>query len=89
MSKIDSRSRRDFVKTAAVAGGAATLGACASTSTESSTTATHRYTPSFYPKHNERTKGWMRFIWQKATTPDDWGYSEYMERPWGINIARG
>ena len=31
----------------------------------------------------------MRFIWDKATTADDWSYSEDIERPWGINIPRG
>ena len=31
----------------------------------------------------------MRFIWDKATTDDNWSYSEGIERPWGINIPRG
>ena len=93
MSQTNSRSRRNFLKGAAVVGGAASLGACTSSpsSVNSSPSAIARYesSPSFYPKHNERTKGWMRFIWQKATTADDWGYSEDIERPWGINLPRG
>jgi len=86
MSQSVSKSRRKFLKTAAVAGGAAGLGACASS--PSSSIATNEPAPSLYPKHNDRTKGWMRFIWQKATTLDDWGYRENIERPWGINIPR-
>lgn len=88
MPQTHSKSRRIFLKTTALAGGVASLGACATTPTPAGGV-TQKYTPSFYPKHNERTKGWMRFIWQKATTPDDWGYSEDIERPWGINIPRG
>jgi hypothetical protein len=86
MSQTNSRSRRNFLKGAAVVGGAASLGACTSSpsTVNSSPSAIARYesSPSFYPKHNERTKSWMRFIWQKATTADDWGYSEDIERPW-------
>jgi hypothetical protein len=25
-----------------------------------------------FPRLNERSRGWLRFIWDKATTPDDW-----------------
>lgn len=87
MSQSVSKSRREFLKTAAVAGGAAGLGACAGT--QSSSIATTEPTPNLYPRHNDRTKGWMRFMWDKATTPDDWGYSEDIERPWGITMPRG
>ena len=87
MSRTTTNSRRDFLKGAAVVGGASTLGACVGS--QSGPSVTHTHSPSFYPKHNERTKGWMRFMWQKATTPDDWGYSEDIERPWGINLPRG
>ena len=31
--------------------------------------------------HNDRTRGWLRFIWEKATTPDDWGYREELNCP--------
>ena len=78
------QTRRSFLKSsAAVIGGSAGLAACAS-STRTSSRASN-----LYPRHNERTKGWMRFIWDKATTADDWSYSEDIERPWGINIPRG
>lgn len=91
MSQNHIKTRREFLKSAAIAGGAASLGGCVSSSPNQSSAAiaTHKYTPSFYPKHNERTKGWLRFLWQKATTADDWGYSEDLERPWGIGLPRG
>ena len=88
MPQQTSKTRRDFLKGAAVVGGASTLGACVASQTPSQRV-THKHSPSFYPRHNERTKGWMRFMWQKATTADDWGYSEDIERPWGINVPRG
>ena len=31
----------------------------------------------------------MRFLWQKATTPDDWSYHGDEELPWGIKLQRG
>ena len=27
---------------------------------------------SVHPTLNRRTRGWLRFLWEKATTPDDW-----------------
>ncbi len=63
-------SRRDFLKGVAVAGGAATLGACATTPNQPVITPSS--IPTIYPKHNERTQGWLRFLWEKATTEDDW-----------------
>ena len=27
----------------------------------------------YIPQLNERTRGWLRFLWRKATTDDDWG----------------
>jgi len=89
MSETKSTSRRNFLKGAAVVGGAAGLGACASSPSTTLANNARKYTPSFYPKHNERTKGWLRFIWQKATTPDDWSYSGDEELPWGIKVQRG
>ena len=93
MSHTNSKSRRNFLKGAAVVGGAASLSACSSSpssmGSSPSAVASHRFTPSFYPKHNERTKGWLRFIWQKATTPDDWSYQGDEELPWGIKVQRG
>ena len=28
--------------------------------------------PAAYPELNDRARGWLRFLWQKATTADDW-----------------
>jgi hypothetical protein len=25
-----------------------------------------------YPELNQRASGWLKFLYQKATTPDDW-----------------
>ena len=79
MSKSEGLSRRSFLKNASIIGGGTSLGACTATSIPGNT----------HPRHNDRTKGWLRYIWQKATTPDDWGYREDLERPWGITLPRG
>ncbi len=79
MHQADNASRRIFLRNTAIVGGGATLGSCVANSPSAAVT----------PAHNERTRGWLRFIWQKATTPDDWGYREDIERPWGINLPRG
>ncbi|MEK9586462.1 MAG: twin-arginine translocation signal domain-containing protein, partial [Halieaceae bacterium] len=76
------QSRRSFIKRAAVIGGAATFGAGGIVAQPGTAT------PAF-PSHNDRTRGWLRFIWEKANTPDDWGYREELELPWGIQIPRG
>ena len=79
MSDSSGYSRRAFLRDSAILGGTATLGGCATSS----------LAPPSHPSHNERTRGWLRFIWEKSTTPDDWGYRENIERPWGINLTRG
>lgn len=81
-------SRRNFLKQAAVIGGATSLGAGTVTA-QSPGMYRQGGTTGIYPTHNSRTKGWLRFIWDKATTPDDWGYRENIELPWGIQIPRG
>jgi len=90
MSSRNPKSRRDFLKGAAVLGGAASLGACTTAqNTGPAPVVTQQYVPSYYPRHNERTRGWLRFLWEKSTFQDDWGYREDIERPWGINLPRG
>ncbi len=81
MAIYSSNSRRNFLKGAAMFGGAATLGVGSVSAQPSATNP--------YPQHNDRTRGWLRFIWEKATTPDDWGYHEGIELPWGIQLPRG
>ncbi len=87
MKKQDPQSRRNFLKGAALAGGAASLGGCVSAT--DAPRITHEELPTFFPRHNERTKGWLRFIWEKASTPDDWSYTGREELPWGIKLNRG
>ena len=99
MTDESQKSRRDFLKSVALASGAATVGGCqtAQTTRNAGTSvtgggvsvATPTHIPSVYPRHNERTKGWLRFLWQKATTPDDWSYRGDEELPWGIRLERG
>ncbi len=72
-------SRRNFVKSGAILGSGTVVGACATTAISTAA----------LPQHNDRTKGWLRFIWEKSTTPDDWGYREDIESPWGITLPRG
>lgn len=88
MPHSNSNSRRNFLRSAALVGGAATLGV-GSASAQPAGIVTQGGSTGAYPRHNDRTRGWMRFIWQKATTPDDWGYRENIELPWGIQIPRG
>lgn len=85
-----SHTRRNFLKGSALASGAAALASCASTPpSDVSAIFTQSQVPSFHPRHNERTKGWLRFLWQKATTADDWSYTGAEELPWGIQLQRG
>ena len=37
--------------------------------------------PSLFPTLNRRTRGWLRFLWEKATTEDDWG-AHGVPHPW-------
>ncbi|MEE2609021.1 MAG: twin-arginine translocation signal domain-containing protein, partial [Pseudomonadota bacterium] len=67
MNTTVDNSKRNFLKATALAGGAAALTSCATSSTAPAMSGiTHSQIPSFYPQHNERTKGWLRFLWQKA-----------------------
>ncbi len=66
-----STSRRDFVKR---------LGAAATAVAVDSQSAAAQELPiplgpdatSAFPALNRRTRGWLRFLWDKATTADDW-----------------
>ncbi len=37
--------------------------------------------PNAFPRLDDRARGWLRFIWDKATTPDDWS-SNGEPHPW-------
>lgn len=90
MATEKTQTRRGFLKSSAVATSAAALASCVATPPLVNTAAVSQsQVPSFHPKHNERTKGWLRFLWQKATTPDDWSYTGDEQLPWGIKLPRG
>lgn len=91
MPNIGPNSRRNFLKGVALAGGAAALPGCASTAGDkpAQPVVTHTHTPNYFPRHNERTKGWLKYLWEKSTFEDDWGYRADQERPWGIRLPRG
>ena len=78
-------SRRSFLKNSAMVSGAAVVASCTS---NNQPILTQPQTPNYYPTHNERTKGWLRFLWQKATFQDDWSYTGEEELPWGIGLPR-
>ena len=74
MKHRDTRTRRTFVKELGAAGAAALSAGAIPTSAEPLGQPTPVDTPphSYHPALNARTRGWLRFLWQKATTPDDW-----------------
>ena len=79
-------TRRNFLKGSAAAGSLA-LGGCASV--PDTVTLPRGRAPGTQPRHNDRARGYLRFLWQKATTPDDWSYRGDEELPWGIQLPRG
>ena len=80
MSPQTTASRRDFLKGSAALAGASVLAGCESAAPPS--VATYTRIPTLHPQHNERTRGWLRYLWQKATTPDDWSYGGEEPHPW-------
>ena len=70
MTTAQGRSRRRFVKQMGAAAGAFAVGPVeAAGQAPALPEATPR---SVHPTLNRRTRGWLRFLWEKATTPDDW-----------------
>lgn len=79
------RSRRDFLKSVGAISGAAaapTLTATEALAQASPSPAALPEPPaSPFPTLNRRALGWLRFLWEKSTTPDDWG-SNGVPHPW-------
>ncbi len=75
-----STSRRGFLKNSAALAGASILAGCESGPPPRPATQSHF--PTLHPEHNERARGWLRFLWEKATTPDDWSYRGGEPHPW-------
>ena len=70
MTTAQGRSRRRFVKQMGAAAGAFAVGPVEAAA---QAPALPEETPrSVHPTLNRRTRGWLRFLWEKATTPDDW-----------------
>jgi len=70
------RSRRNFLKQAGASAGAVAFasGGLGASGGAAPTMQGLAPTPrSELPTLNRRTRGWLRFLWEKATTPDDWG----------------
>ena len=78
-------SRRDFFKGVGTAAGAVGLPAIAASETFAQTAPSLAGLPetpaSPFPVLNRRTLGWMRFLWEKTTTSDDWT-SNGVPHPW-------
>ena len=85
MASGDGVSRRDFFKTVGTAAGAVGLPAMAATDAlaQASPSPTSLPEPPVSPYHtlNRRALGWMRFLWEKSTTLDDWS-SNGVPHPW-------
>lgn len=87
MRSVKGWSRRSFVKQIGTASGAVAL----SSGVPGSPAAAQAPSPvqglpdaptnTPYPVLNRRTLGWLRFLWEKATTADDWS-SNGVPHPW-------
>ena len=86
MRSEPDRSRRAFMKGFGAAGAAALtsgpLAANAMAQAPPSMPELPEATlPSLFPTLNRRTRGWLRFLWEKATTEDDWA-AHGVPHPW-------
>jgi hypothetical protein len=85
MATSDGFSRRDFFKSVGTAAGVAGLPAIAATEAFAQAAPSLSGLPetpsSPFPTLNRRTLGWMRFLWEKNTTLDDWS-SNGVPHPW-------
>jgi len=75
------RSRRDFMKGLGVAAGAAALVPYPSEAAASLAQVPELTVRNGFPELNRRAQGWLRFLWEKATTEDDWG-AHGVPHPW-------
>ena len=78
-------SRRDFFRSVGATAGAVGLPAIAATEAFAQAAPSLAGLPetpaSPFPTLNRRALGWMRFLWEKSTTPDDWT-SNGVPHPW-------
>lgn len=66
MNERDNQTRRDLIKGFGATAGALSLGL------DPLFSAPAPETPNTFPQLNERARGWLRFLFEKATTRDDW-----------------
>jgi Linalool dehydratase/isomerase len=86
VAEPNTLSRRSFVKSAAAAAGAAALPTDALAQGSSAQTAAPAVPLSLrnfsqFPGLSARGAGWLRFLWEKATTRDDWSAAG-IPHPW-------
>src|SRR5947208_8390164 len=80
-----STSRRHFVKQLGAAATALAVdGTCGVAQAQSIPLGPDAKTT--FPAINRRTRGWLRFLWDKATTPDDWS-SDGVPHQWWDNYT--
>ena len=73
MTTRSGESRRTFVKRVGAAAGAVAFSPTAVAEAGRPVPQLPAETPrSVHPTLNRRARGWLRFLWEKATTPDDW-----------------
>jgi linalool dehydratase/isomerase-like protein len=78
-------SRRDFVRQVGATAGATALGLSgAAMSAQAPVTGLGPEPNSPFPALNRRTRGWLRFLWEKTTTPDDWSSSGVPHQWWDV-----
>ncbi len=86
-------SRREFVKLIGVAAGAAGIGACGVTGgaarVDLPKPAAGSAASKTFPALNARARGWLRFVWEKATTKDDWTSTGQPHEWWDQYTAPG
>src|SRR5690349_7203014 len=85
MTKNDGFSRREFFKTVGMGAGAVGLPAISAKEALAQASPSPSALPeppaSQFPTLNRRALGWLRFLWEKSTTPDDWS-SIGIPHPW-------
>ncbi|MEE2613196.1 MAG: twin-arginine translocation signal domain-containing protein [Acidobacteriota bacterium] len=81
-------SRRDFVKRVGSAAGAVALSPAAvrasgmAQAPAEALPMLHETPRSVFPTLNGRTRGWLRFLWEKATNDDDWSSAGVPHQWW-------
>ncbi len=65
-------TRRDFIRGAGLAASGAAVGAYPPELFAAPRAMPSPPAPSSYPELNDRAVGWLRFLWEKSTTQDDW-----------------